>query len=268
MPRKRERMRDCKTQLCAMRASTRSAILIAVCAMTAFSCAPARAQDPTPASDANKASNAEVKPLDGSLHAGVGEPSKPDWPDKDISGAHTRASSYSRWGFQPATTVFWPKQTAAPTETEPAGGAKNPSSVTDYTSKAGRIAPEHRSWQEKATGLKASLPDSGKEETTKQLGNHSSRFALEPNEDQTQDRPKIATFPHTAVQTVPQQPQPDSALKAFQEKPFGQSAIFSSAHPSPGYADLGGKKEPLAKGSKRSLHKKPNGPTQPNRGTL
>ena len=261
-------MREFKTQFFRLSAATRIAVLVAVCAVSSGAASLAWAQDPNQVPDAtNKDANAEVKPLDASLHADVGEHPKVD--EQDIHGARQQPPVYSRWGSQPSggnrSTVFWPKQSAALEDSETPENTKNRSIVTDDAFKTEAMPPEHRSWQEKATGLKDSASDKAKEERTKQPQpeNRLNRFTLDHNldhkEDQLDEPWNVAPFPQTKVAPLPQQPPAGSTLKPFPEKPFAQFGTFPSVNPFGEYHRTDRQSSAAAKRRKHSLQTKPKG---------
>jgi hypothetical protein len=260
-------MLEYKTQLCRLSTAARITVLIAVCAFSSGAGSLARAQDPNQYPDAtNKDANAEVKPLDASLHADVGE--RPKVEEQDAHGTRQQPSVYGRWGFQASggnqSTVFWPKQSTALVGSKASGNTKNRSIVTDGAFKAAAMTPEQRRWQEEATGLEASAPDQGKEGRTKQQQPESrlNRFTLDRNlghgDDKTHDAWNVAPFPHTTVTPLPQEPATDSTLKPFQAKPFAQSGAFSSARPLGEYHRPNRKNGAAAKQHKPPLQSKPN----------
>jgi hypothetical protein len=262
-------MREFKTQFCRLGATARITVLVAACAAGSL----AHAQDSNKGSDENnKDSTSEVKPLDASLHADIGERPKVD--DQDTRGARQHSAAYSRWGFQPTegtrSRVFWPKQSATIAGTENSGNRKNRSIVTDDAFKAAPMPPELRSWQGVATGLESSAPDKAKEERTKrpQPEGRWNGFALDRNldhnEDQTHGLWNVVPFHQTTVPLSQQRPV-DSALKPFHDKSFAQSGTFLSTHPFGECHRTNHKSGAAAEQHKHSLPTKPNGlkPTNP-----
>jgi hypothetical protein len=265
-------MREYRTPLLRLSAAARIAVLVAMCGVSCCAGKLARAQEShqTPDANNNKDANAEVKPLDASLHADVRE--RPKVNEQDTRGAEQQSSTYSHWGFQKPganhSTVFWQKQSVALDDRESPDNAKNRSIVTNDAFKTEAMPQEHRSWQERATGLKDSASNKEKETNQSQPENRLNRFTLDHNldhkEDQLLEPWNVSPFPKTKVAPLPQQP-PGSTLKPFQEKPFAQFGAFPSVNPFGEYHHTNRQSSAAAKRRKHSLQTKPKGlkPTNP-----